>query len=103
MTEMDESATGRWRVWHVEVDGAGHWITDDDDAAYFRAKGCRVWEYTLTKYPDGWVPEHDATSAAKVLGSAGGKKGGRARAASLSPEERSAIARKAANARWSKR
>ena len=32
----------------------------------------------------------------------GGLKGGKARAAKLSPEERSAIAKKAANARWSK-
>jgi hypothetical protein len=35
-------------------------------------------------------------------GRKGGKKGGAARAAKLSPEERSAIARKAAAARWKK-
>jgi hypothetical protein len=35
-----------------------------------------------------------------ALGSAGGKKGGKARAASLSAKERSAAARKAARARW---
>jgi hypothetical protein len=34
------------------------------------------------------------------LGRRGGLKGGKARAAKLSPEERSAIARKAAAARW---
>lgn len=33
-------------------------------------------------------------------GSLGGKVGGRARAAKLSPEERSAAAKKAASARW---
>jgi hypothetical protein len=33
-------------------------------------------------------------------GREGGRKGGRARAAALSPEERSASARKAAAARW---
>ncbi|HLA94085.1 MAG TPA: hypothetical protein VK612_00080 [Pyrinomonadaceae bacterium] len=35
-------------------------------------------------------------------GQLGGLKGGKARAAKLSPEERSAIARKAASKRWSK-
>jgi hypothetical protein len=38
--------------------------------------------------------------AAVELGRKGGLKGGKARAAKLSPEERSAIARKAAQARW---
>lgn len=37
------------------------------------------------------------------LGSKGGKKGGKARAAKLSPERRSEIAKKAAAARWAKR
>jgi len=36
------------------------------------------------------------------LGRLGGKKGGKARAAKLSPEERKEIARKAAKARWGK-
>jgi hypothetical protein len=40
--------------------------------------------------------------AAVALGRRGGLKGGRARAASLTAEERSEIARKAAAARWSK-
>lgn len=38
--------------------------------------------------------------AAVALGRLGGKKGGKARAASLTPEQRSEIARKAAAARW---
>lgn len=38
--------------------------------------------------------------AAVALGRLGGKKGGPARAAKLTPEERSKIARKAAKARW---
>jgi hypothetical protein len=38
--------------------------------------------------------------AAVALGRKGGLKGGKARAASLSPEERSEIARRAAAARW---
>ena len=46
---------------------------------------------TLTKNP-----------AAVVLGRQGGKKGGPARAAALTPEERSQIARRAVQARWAK-
>jgi len=40
-------------------------------------------------------------SAAAELGRRGGLKGGKARAAKLSPEERSELARKAVRARWS--
>jgi hypothetical protein len=43
----------------------------------------------------------DKDPAAVERGKKGGKKGGRARAAKLSPEERSEIARKAAAKRWS--
>ena len=38
--------------------------------------------------------------AAVVLGRLGGKKGGKARAEKLTPDQRSEIARKAAQARW---
>ncbi len=38
--------------------------------------------------------------AARILGHFGGKQGGKARAASLTQEQRSEIARKAAAARW---
>lgn len=38
--------------------------------------------------------------AAVALGRRGGLKGGKARAEALSPEERSAIAKRAAEARW---
>jgi hypothetical protein len=41
--------------------------------------------------------------AAVALGRKGGLKGGKARAAQMSPEERSAIARKGAAARWQKK
>lgn len=41
--------------------------------------------------------------AAVALGRLGGAKGGMARAASLSPEERSDIAKRAAIARWKKK
>ena len=40
--------------------------------------------------------------AAVALGRLGGKKGGAARAAALTPEQKSAIAKKAAGVRWSK-
>lgn len=41
--------------------------------------------------------------AAVELGRRGGKKGGKARAAKMTPEERSESARKAAKARWDKK
>lgn len=48
-------------------------------------------------------PEDDGKDPAAVaLGRRGGLKGGKARAAKLTPEERSATARKAAGARWGK-
>ncbi len=46
--------------------------------------------------------EDTAADPAKAHHSAGGKKGGVARAAKLSEKERAAIAKKAAAARWSK-
>ena len=47
-------------------------------------------------------PEEPQTPA-QVNGRNGGKKGGPARAAKLTPEQRSKIARKAAQARWAAR
>lgn len=48
-------------------------------------------------------PADDGKNQAAVeLGRLGGKKGGKARAEALTPEQRSAIARKAAQARWQK-
>ena len=49
-------------------------------------------------------PERDDRNPhAVALGRLGGLKGGKARAAKLTPERRSEIARKAAQARWRKR
>lgn len=45
----------------------------------------------------------DESNAGKEYAIEGGKKGGPARAQKLTPEERSTIARDAANARWQKR
>lgn len=46
------------------------------------------------------APAPAKNAAAVALGRLGGKKGGAARAAALSPKKRSAIAKKAAAARW---
>jgi len=47
-------------------------------------------------------PETGKNPAAVALGKLGGKKGGKARAESLTPEKRKEIAQKAAKARWGK-
>jgi hypothetical protein len=47
-------------------------------------------------------PKPEKNPAAVELGRRGGKKGGPARAAKLTPEQRSEIARKAAAKRWEK-
>lgn len=51
--------------------------------------------------PEG-PPIEGKNPAAVALGRLGGKKGGKARAAKLTPEQRRDIARKAAQARWQK-
>ncbi len=48
-------------------------------------------------------PERKKNPAAVALGRLGGLKGGKARAAKLTPEERRKIAKKAAAARWRNR
>ena len=47
-------------------------------------------------------PTEEKNPAAVALGRLGGKKGGKARAEKLTPEQRSEIARLAASARWKK-
>ena len=47
-------------------------------------------------------PDDGKNPAAVALGRLGGKKGGKARAAKLTPEERREIAKRAAQARWQK-
>ena len=49
------------------------------------------------------VKDDGKDPAAVALGRKGGKVGGKARAEKLTPEERSAIAKKAAKARWGRR
>lgn len=48
-------------------------------------------------------PEQVKNPAAQALGRLGGLKGGKARAASMTPEQRKEIAKKAAASRWSKK
>ena len=64
-----------------------------------------TWEVPLSKTNNDdddvrVVADGDKDPAAVALGRRGGLKGGRARAMALSGEQRSAIARKAAHARW---
>lgn len=47
--------------------------------------------------------KYTASDLARALGRRGGLKGGAARAASLTPERRSEIARDAVNRRWKKK
>jgi hypothetical protein len=49
------------------------------------------------------TPKPEKDPAAVALGRRGGLKGGKARAATMTPEQRSEVARKAAAARWGKR
>ena len=55
----------------------------------------------MTKRSNNKV-EKEKNPAAVALGKLGGLKGGKARAAKLSPKRRSEIARNAVNARWNK-
>jgi hypothetical protein len=69
----------------------------------FAVNAFRVVEQAIGEHMDGTPLENlDASKnqAAVALGRLGGKKGGKARAAKLSPERRKAIAKKAAAARW---
>ena len=65
----------------------------------------RVVEQAIGEQWDGSpLPGQDAgkNPAAVALGKLGGAKGGKARAAALSPRKRKMIAKKAAEARWGK-
>ena len=71
----------------------------------FSTVALRVVEQAIGEKMDGSAlddPYKGKNPAAVALGKLGGAKGGAARAAALSPKKRSAIAKKAAKARWSK-
>ena len=61
-----------------------------------------IVEATTDEEAEEPVAEMQKDPAAVALGRKGGKKGGKARAEKLTPEERSEIARIAAQARWKK-
>lgn len=62
-----------------------------------------VAEATGTAAPEPAEAKPEKNPAAVALGRLGGLKGGKARAAKLSPAKRKAIAKKAAAARWGKK
>ena len=70
----------------------------------FAVTAFRVVQDAVTDEPEPEEPqpltEDDKNPTAVALGRLGGKKGGPARAKKLTPEQRSEIARKAAQARW---
>lgn len=57
--------------------------------------------YSIVRQATGDEPKPQESAKAKV-GRTGGAKGGPARAAKLTPERRSEIAKKAASSRWKK-
>jgi len=66
----------------------------------FAETAFHVFEQAIGETPV--VPEPDKNPAAVALGRLGGLKGGKARAAKLTAERRSEIARNAVEARWKK-
>jgi hypothetical protein len=71
----------------------------------FAVNAFRIVEQAIGEHMDGTPledPNAGKNQAAVALGRLGGKKGGKARAAKLSPERRKAIAKKAAASRWNR-
>jgi len=62
-----------------------------------------IVERTTDSQSETPAPPNKKNAAAVALGRRGGLKGGKARAESLSPRRRKAIAKKAAAARWKKK
>jgi hypothetical protein len=58
--------------------------------------------FNIVQQATGEVDPTPELTGKKAYSSKGGKKGGKARAEALTPEERSEIAKKAAEARWNK-
>ena len=59
--------------------------------------------YRIVRQSTGQAPMEKKDPAAVALGRKGGLKGGKARAATMTKAERSASAKKAAQARWGKK
>jgi len=67
-----------------------------------RPRDLNQWAKHMVDLATGEANDREST-ATEVRASKGGVKGGPARAAALTPEQRSEIARSAASARWKKR
>ena len=68
-----------------------------------RSDDLNILARSIVARATGEAPSDDGKNPAAVaLGKLGGKKGGAARAAKLTPEQRADIARLAATARWKK-
>ena len=63
----------------------------------------QVFQEVIGEAPARPDPDAMKNPAAVALGKLGGAKGGKARAAKMSPEERRESARKAAQARWQRK
>jgi hypothetical protein len=77
------------------------WLMPKRSSSDFAQNALRVFEQTIGEELAKPAPKKK-NPAAVALGKLGGLKGGRARAEKLTPNQRKAIARKAANTRWSK-
>jgi hypothetical protein len=64
------------------------------------ATGQPIPEGVKTEEPPAVDEKTRRSQAASILGKLGGSKGGKIRAANLTPRQRQAIAKKAAQARW---
>lgn len=85
-------------IWYSMPDRSSKRPTDPNELAKLMA------DIATGEVKDTYVAQKDNKNPAAVaLGRLGGKKGGSARAASLTPEQRRNIAERAAAARWAKK
>jgi hypothetical protein len=78
----------------------------DDSKKAPRKTDVNTLAFAIAQQATGEAPQEappaEKDAAAVALGRKGGRKGGRARAAKLTPEQRSEAAKLAASARWKK-
>lgn len=129
IAEVREAGKVSWVVIRTEADGSKHWMTSHEVRELAQAEVDRLdapipitRERKRPRDPNQLAKmivdlatgaaeedlnlvsatDSDKDSAAVALGRKGGLKGGAARAASLSSEQRKEIARKAAAKRWNR-
>ena len=96
-TDDERAEDDFWnRLWAAGGDAEGMTLTPRE-VWWLTEELSRVYTMLDEGYADG------PRGAAQALGRRGGLKGGHARAAKMTPDERRESARKAAQARWSKR